>query len=118
MVNGVPPVGDDERLLCVPAAKVACQRGKQVRPLRPAVTARAYRAAPPGHHEPLGFASATATKPGGSWRGVTVVIDPVARYLLRPRHIITLLAGRAHQLADRIRAPACHQCPGPVVRLP
>jgi len=90
-----------------------------VRPLRLAVTARAYCAAPPGHRQPHGFAPATAAiKRGGNWRGVTVVIGPVARHRLRPRHIITLLAGRAYQLADRVSAPACHQCPGPVVRLP
>ena len=55
---------------------------------------------------------------GGRWRGVTVVIDPVARHPPRPRHILTLLAGRAYQPADGVRAPARHQCPGTVVCLP
>jgi len=115
----VSRAGDDERLPCVPATKVVRQRGKQVWPLRPAVTARAYCAAPPGYHQPHGGATATAAPGrGGSWRGATVVIHPVARYPSRPRHTITLLAGRAYQLADRVRAPARHQCPSTVVCLP
>jgi len=115
----VSRAGDDEGLPRVPATKVVRQRGKQVWPLRPAVTARAYCAAPPGYHQPHGGATATAAPGrGGSWRGATVVIHPMAKYPSRPRHTITLPAGRAYQLADRVRAPARHQCPSTVVCLP
>jgi hypothetical protein len=107
---------DAERLLCVPAIEVVCQRGKQVQPLRPAVTALACRAAQPGHHQSHGFAPATAAGRGDGWRGARVLIDPVARYPPWPCHIITLLAGRACQPADRVRTPARHQRPSPVVR--
>jgi hypothetical protein len=118
VVTGGPRIGDDERLLCVPAAKVACQRGKQVRPLRPSVAARADRAAPAGHHQPRGGAPAIAAPGHGhGWRGATLAIQPVAGQPQRPRRIVTLLAGRAHQPADGVRAPARHQCPGPVVHL-
>ena len=58
-----------------------------------------------------------APRHGHGWRGATLAVQPVAGQPQRPRRILTLLAGRAHQPADRVRAPARHQCPGPVVHL-
>ena len=121
--------GIRNRLWIRPAVVAGRQRGEHVQPRWPAVTAEAYRTA--GTDRAAGAGRAARSGDLGSCSRAPAIARPgrdrgwcggMAGIWLgaghpRPRRIVTLLAGEAHQPVECVHTPARGQCPHPVVRL-